>query len=132
MFVLLDIIHGDVKPHNVLVFKADNSSFTTKVADFGFSIRFTQDDNTCIKLARSPLWYAPECDEQPEFTSSQPLKTDVFSFGLLCVWFLFEKCLSGILPLPESAQLEIPSHTYEGEEPALKILNDLKKEGSLK
>lgn len=127
---LSDIVHGDVKPQNVLVFRADDGSFTAKVADFGFSTRYAQDD-TRIVLHWSRPWRAPEFDEYHEFTPVQALKTDVFSFGLLCLWFLFEKSLSGILPLPRVAQLESLSHAYKGEEQAFELLDDLKKTDSL-
>jgi serine/threonine protein kinase len=112
---LSDIVHGDVKPQNVLVFRADDGSFTAKVADFGFSTRYAQDD-THIVLHQSWPWHAPEFDEYHEFTPVQALKTDVFSFGLLCLWFLFEESLSGILPLPMAAQWKSPSHVYKGED----------------
>ncbi|KAF5122584.1 putative serine/threonine-protein kinase roco5 [Metarhizium anisopliae] len=126
----IDIVHGDIKPQNVLVFQDSTGSLTTKVADFGFSTWYARDD-TRIILPRSPPWYAPECDEYPDFTPAQAVKTDVFSFGLLCAWFLFERYLSGALPLPEAAQLERPPYTYEGEERALKLLGDLKRTDSL-
>lgn len=127
---MLDIIHGDIKPQNVLVFRAEDGSFTGKVADFGFSTRYARED-TRLVLPWSWPWHAPEFDEYHEFTTAQALKTDVFSFGLLCLWLLFEKSLSGIRPLPEAAQLKSPLHAYKDEEQALKLLDKLKKKDSL-
>jgi serine/threonine protein kinase len=128
--LLTGIIHGDIKPENVLLFKGDNGSYTAKVADFGFSTWGAQ-DNTGIVLPQSWPWYAPECDEYPEFTSVRAIKTDVFSFGMLCLWFMFEKYLSGVLPLPEATRSERIADIYEGKHRSLKFLADLKKRGVL-
>lgn len=114
----------------MLVFQDSTGLLTAKAADFGFSTWYARDD-TRIILHRSPPWYAPECDEYADFTPAQAVKTDVFSFGLLCAWFLFERYLSGALPLPEAAQLERPPYSYEGEKRALKLLDDLKRTDSL-
>jgi hypothetical protein len=76
-------------------------------------------------------WYAPECRAYPEFTPAQAAKSDVFSFGMLCLWFLFEKYLSGVLPLPKASQSASAFHTYEDVNPSLGFLEDLKKKGSL-
>ena len=119
-----------MKPENVLVFKGDDGSFTIKVADFGFSTWYDGDDNHIVLHETWP-WYAPECRAYPEFTPAQAAKTDVFSFGMLCLWFMFEKYLSGVLPLPEAAQPARSSYTYKGENWSLQFLADLKKEDSL-
>jgi serine/threonine protein kinase len=126
----LDIIHGDIKPQNVLIFKGDNGSFTAKVADFGFSTRSAHDDHH-IALPESWPWYAPEIREYPELSPQQAAKTEVFSFGMLCLWFMFEKYLSGVLPLPGAAQSARSSYIYKGEDRSLQFLADLKKEDSL-
>ncbi|KAF4335478.1 kinesin [Fusarium beomiforme] len=76
-----DVIHGDIKPQNILIFKRDDA-FSAKVADFGYSAWYAPDDKNIV-LPRSPLWHAPEIDEYPEFSSEMALKTDVYSFGLL-------------------------------------------------
>ncbi|CAI4215618.1 unnamed protein product [Parascedosporium putredinis] len=88
------IIHGDIKPTNVIVFREDDGSFTAKVADFGYSVYFSDADQG-IKLAQSHPWYAPECNEYRRMKVQQALKTEVFSFGMLCLWFLFEDCRVG-------------------------------------
>lgn len=128
--MLTDIIHGDIKPDNVLIFKANSGSFFAKVADFGFSTWFAHNDNH-IRLPECPLWNAPEWVEYPDFTSAQAMKADVFSFGMLCLWFMFEKYLSGVLPLPEIAQSARTPYTYEGQHRSLRFLADLKKNGSM-
>ncbi|OTB07427.1 hypothetical protein M426DRAFT_318110 [Hypoxylon sp. CI-4A] len=50
---------------------------------------------------------------------------DLFSFGMLCLWFIFEPRFSGILPLPESPQ-PTPSLHENDEDRAVKIIAHLK------
>ncbi|KAI3323625.1 kinase-like domain-containing protein [Xylariaceae sp. AK1471] len=124
------IIHGDIKPHNVFIFKGDDDSFVAKVADFGFST-WHADHHNHIVLPESWPWYAPECHEYPQFSVKGALKTDVFSFGMLCLWFTFEKNLSGLLPLPAAESAGVSIRGQEGVDPAFLILENSKKENSL-
>ncbi|KAI8628752.1 hypothetical protein F5Y19DRAFT_437112 [Xylariaceae sp. FL1651] len=125
------IIHGDVKPQNILMFIDSQSCFfSAKVVDFGFSTSY-DGDNSQIMLGGTQLWLAPEATDYPHFTPAQAMKTDVFSFGMLCLWFMFEKHLSGILPLPHSLQTDGSPWDNEVENPSLRLLWDLKLEGCL-
>lgn len=81
------IAHGDINPRNVLVFR-DGAVFYAKVADFGYSAVVI--DEQTIGLPTTWPWNAPECEEQWWFTFLQARKTDLFSFGLLCLWILFK------------------------------------------
>ncbi|KAI3322013.1 hypothetical protein HD806DRAFT_523435 [Xylariaceae sp. AK1471] len=92
------IVHGDLKPQNILIFKDKNGSWLAKVADFGFSKWHTNHLDR-LELPRSWPWYAPEYLEYPDFTPQQAMRMDVFSFGMLCLWLIFEKNLSGVIPL---------------------------------
>jgi serine/threonine protein kinase len=82
-----DIIHGDIKPANVLIFENDSSRYVAKVADFGYSTWFASDDEL-IKIPRSQYWVAPEWHHQ-YFTTVNAMKMDMYSFGMLCLWLLF-------------------------------------------
>lgn len=82
-----DIIHGDIKPANVLIFENDSSRYVAKVADFGYSTWFASDDEL-IKMPRSQYWVAPEWHHQ-YFTTANAMKMDMYSFGILCLWLLF-------------------------------------------
>jgi serine/threonine protein kinase len=45
-------VHGDIKPHNVLIFKdAESSEHSAKLIDFGSSTRYANDDHR-IMLVR--------------------------------------------------------------------------------
>jgi serine/threonine protein kinase len=79
-----DIIHGDVKMENVLVFPHQERTYIAKLADFGFTRIDLEGKAPMTKLpARSPPWDAPEA------TSFMPWAdlhlTDVYSFGFL-IW----------------------------------------------
>ncbi|KAI1120470.1 kinase-like protein [Nemania abortiva] len=94
-----DIIHGDVKPQNVLVFRDESEKCEAKLIDFGFSntlSAISDDAHHRIRLPLSAPWNAPEHDRLlREWTSTQAMETDLYSFGMLCLWVLFEPYLSG-------------------------------------
>ena len=81
------IIHGDIKPANVLVFKNDSKQYVAKVADFGYST-WLGGTNDAVLMPRTPHWTAPEWHHRP-IHSASAIKMDVYSFGLLCLWLLF-------------------------------------------
>ncbi|KAI1197835.1 kinase-like domain-containing protein [Nemania serpens] len=89
------VIHGDIKPQNVIIFKSEDGSFVPKVADFGYSTLMSEPDVT-ISLPQSHPWFAPEILEYPNFAPAQASLTDIFSYGMLCLWFIFEKSLSDV------------------------------------
>lgn len=84
---MLEIIHGDIKPTNVLMFK-EHEAFVAKVADFGFSTKVTEDG--LVSLPCSMPWYAPEYHPR-SFYYAAAQKCDIFSFGMLCLWLLFHR-----------------------------------------
>lgn len=81
------IIHGDIKPTNVLVFENDSNGYIAKVADFGYSTLFAS-DNELVKMPRSPYWVAPEWHHRG-CKAADAMKMDIYSFGMLCLWLLF-------------------------------------------
>lgn len=126
----LEIIHGDIKPENVLIFKDDAGAYTAKVTDFGYSTRFANEDDL-IAMPKSKPWCAPEYDRD-KFKPAQARSMDVFSFGMLCVWVLFEKYLSGIVALPREAQWAERHFQNERKQGLSEhVLNRLKHEGKL-
>ncbi len=82
----LDLIHGDLKPKNILVFKDESGQPLAKLADFGYSLQETE---VAIKLPISSGWHAPEVtDLHPEMTLQQAQKADIFALGLIALWLL--------------------------------------------
>ncbi|OXV06467.1 hypothetical protein Egran_05765 [Elaphomyces granulatus] len=83
-----DIVHGDVKCENVLVFEKDcqskepnwpKSRYICKLTDFGISTHTAGN----ITLGGSRPWQAPECTRDAYFTLEGAKRTDIYSFGML-------------------------------------------------
>ena len=97
------IVHGDIKPQNVLVF-VEKSRFVAKVADFGFATHFQSEDDL-VSIPRSAPWNAPE-HHSGDFKPEQAKQMDMYSFGMLVFWLLYEAGSPGNLPLPSNAVLD--------------------------
>lgn len=82
----LDIIQGDIKPENVLIFETSSGGYLAKVADFGYSTQYTEMNNL-VNMPRSELWHAPEWHHRG-FIPAQAMKMDAYSFGTLVPWVL--------------------------------------------
>ena len=93
-----DIIHGDIKPQNVLMFEDRPGIYTAKVADFGFSTYF-HGEQDLIKIPESVPWNAPEYHHR-YFYPKDAKAMDVYSFGMLCLWLLFSVESSKTIPYP--------------------------------
>ena len=79
----------------MLVFKDSISrKITVKLTDFGYSTLTGGGSGTDI-LPKSRPWNAPE-HHHGEFNAHEAKKTDVYSFGMLCLWVLFENRLSDL------------------------------------
>ncbi|KAF2809498.1 uncharacterized protein BDZ99DRAFT_571301 [Mytilinidion resinicola] len=83
-----NVIHGDIKPENVLIFDDGGENFTAKVSDFGYSSLRTSNEGQ-INLPESWPWTAPEILIENTTTFACAKSADIFSFGMLCVWILF-------------------------------------------
>ncbi|KAI9561285.1 hypothetical protein GHT06_012241 [Daphnia sinensis] len=87
------LIHGSIKPQNVLILKAPNSQsnqVTIKWADFGLSRHVDQTGSGGTKI-----WYAPEVlkrsfNKEETKELGETVKSDVFALGLV-FGFLFLK-----------------------------------------
>ena len=89
----IGVVHGDIKPQNLLVFKgAVTGRVTVRVADFGYST-LTMGESGKVLLPKSRPWNAPE-HHFGGFKAHEAKKMDVYSFGMLCLWILFGSCLS--------------------------------------
>lgn len=90
-----DIVHGDVKAENILVFEKDDSKgppdeefrLNCKLTDFGVS-RLPSGE---LVLGGSRPWQAPECHRGAYLRIEDAKRTDIYSFGML----LWRVCLDG-------------------------------------
>jgi serine/threonine protein kinase len=82
-----------------------SGQYRAKVIDFGYSVRYV-DDNDRLTLTGTERWNAPEHGSCVRlWTLSQAMNADRFSFGMLCLWLLFEPSLSGRTPLPQGLKV---------------------------
>jgi len=91
-----DIVHGDLKPNNVLIFKANNDGFLAKIADLGYSTQVS--DNAPLRVSTKQPWADPQYKgEWIDFDSAK--KMDAYSFGMICAWMM-----SHYFPLPTDSR----------------------------
>ncbi|KAH8900586.1 kinase-like protein [Thozetella sp. PMI_491] len=77
------VVHGDVKPENILVFPLSSvrDSFMVKLTDFGHSV--LEQDGLDVLPAFTPLWCAPEAKKEAKMTFLEMASTDCYSYGLV-------------------------------------------------
>jgi serine/threonine protein kinase len=129
---ILGIIHGDLKPSNVLIFTDNEGGFFAKVADFGFSSCVSGETDK-IFIPESWPWNAPEHGPvqsvSGRYQKDRAERMDMYSTGLICLWFLFEPYFAGIKPLPHEARWAEGLFVNAGKcRPTLQILECLKRE----
>lgn len=91
------IIHGDVKPSNLLLFKHPSRRFIVKLTDFGFAL--AENDDRLIGYTK--YFAAPEANSTIDLRYQRQL--DIFSYGLL-VHTVFRNGLSYHESLPEDTR----------------------------
>jgi len=85
-----DIIHGDIMPANIVVFKEADEMLIAKLAGFGYSVL----SKGCefVYLPESRPFNAPEYHNRG-FQFDDARKQDIFSLGMSCLWILFHGVL---------------------------------------
>lgn len=92
----IDMIHGDLKPSNCLVFRRGDGPPIAKVSDFGLARRVEKrfNDNPNREPAWGTwFWAAPECLDNAIGTAKSDRntnKTDIYSLGMLAVETIFD------------------------------------------
>lgn len=68
-----------------------DGSIVPQVADFGYSTMYTSSD-PIITLSHTVPWNAPEVGtDSKTYAPADAIRTDVFSFGMFCLWVLFRE-----------------------------------------
>ncbi|KAH7133852.1 hypothetical protein EDB81DRAFT_871254 [Dactylonectria macrodidyma] len=96
-----NIIHGDIKRKNVLIFTNDSPNpkhgpFTAKLADFGGAVVGSAKDDSYRLICKQQEYAAPEANEL--VTAKGAKLCDVYSFGLLICETFVDGNLSSIHP----------------------------------
>ncbi|MCJ1396800.1 hypothetical protein MMC18_009692 [Xylographa bjoerkii] len=81
-----NIIHGDIKPENVVVTKDDNGLFRLQLIDFGYSC-FGSAESDLIYLPRSRPWTAPE-HHWRGFPIISAKLMDIYALGMVCAFLI--------------------------------------------
>lgn len=124
---MIGIIHGDMKPENILVTKSQGDAWIVHVTDFGYS-----SFETLVKVPRSPPWEAPEWHSR-WFSLENAKRMDVYSFGLLCLWLVFSGESLEFSGFPSiDIDLAFPApHESNQLNPMMKGLQEMKASGKL-
>ena len=94
----LNIVHGDLKPDNILIKKTSEKTYSGKLIDFDDSYFSGNPPADRESLVGTPEYYSPEqaayiMDEDEEIAGSTlTLKSDIFTLGIiLCEYFTGKK-----------------------------------------
>ncbi|OQV08763.1 Protein kinase domain-containing protein [Cladophialophora immunda] len=124
---LCNIVHGDIKPENILVFKSvDSGVYGIKITDFGYS-SFGSSESDEVKLPLSRPWEAPEYHDR-WFQLKAAKISDVYSFGLLALWLLFR---DETLILDNGMEIKVSEAFADTEDFAMARLQRSKRDGTL-
>jgi serine/threonine protein kinase len=123
------IIHGDLKPENVLVYKDGLGLFTARLTDFGYSTHLAGHHEN-IMMPKSWPWNAPEHHHRG-FKPQQAKTMDMFSFGVLSLWIMYKSYLSGKIPFPPNMSWTSKYMANEAESVDRHTIERLKKDDKL-
>ncbi|EXL41214.1 serine/threonine protein kinase [Fusarium oxysporum f. sp. radicis-lycopersici 26381] len=94
------IVHGDVKPSNLLVFKHPTKKTIVKISDFGFAMPMQGGQ----LIGSTEVYRAPEA-KTADFSSRYLRQQDIYSFGLT-LWTVLGDGVAYHSTLPDGDKLE--------------------------
>lgn len=108
----MGIFHRDLKPHNILISRSQNSELEVRLIDFGAATlsAFAEDATQSTSIVGTPAYMAPDCAAGLLFDA----RSDIYSLG--CVMF---ECLSGRPPFEGNTPLEFLSKHAQVPAPGL-------------
>lgn len=96
------IVHGDLKPDNILIKEASRDNFSGKLIDFDDSYFSEEPPSDRENIVGTPEYYSPELaayimDEDDEIEGKTlTLASDIFTLGIIfCEYFTGEKPITG-------------------------------------
>ena len=93
MSSIIDVLHADVKPANVLVTRNSEGSLVAKLSDFGNAVQ--KHGIEYVRLPQSRPFNAPESTHR-EVTFEEARKQEIYCFGMSCLWILFHDRLQAL------------------------------------
>jgi serine/threonine protein kinase len=111
----LGIVHGDLKPTNILIKRSASGYYTSKLIDFDNSYFEGQPPEIRDEVVGDPVYYSPELEnymlEKPGAKgSSLTCKSDIFALGIL-----FCEYLTGKGPVRSSSDQYASTSVNNGE-----------------
>lgn len=105
----LEIVHGDLKPDNILIKKTELGAFTTKLIDFDNSYFENKVPKNKEEVVGTPEYYSPELGvffkDEDNIGKDLCVKSDIYTLGII-----FTEYLTGEKP---SFNSEKYNYTYE-------------------
>ncbi len=118
----LKIVHGDLKPDNILIKKTATGNYTTKLIDFDDSY-FDKEPPDNESIVGSPEYYSPELQlyvKEKVGKGSMTTKSDIFTLGII-----FTEYLNGKRPSFDEKYNSLAQYVADGNKTSVKIKDDM-------
>lgn len=118
----LKIVHGDLKPDNILIKKTATGNYTTKLIDFDDSY-FDKEPPDNESIVGSPEYYSPELQlyvKEKVGKGSMTTKSDIFTLGII-----FTEYLNGKRPSFDEKYNSLAQSVADGNITSVRIKDDM-------
>lgn len=118
----LKIVHGDLKPDNILIKKTATGNYTTKLIDFDDSY-FDKEPPDNETIVGSLEYYSPELQlyvKEKVGKGSMTTKSDIFTLGII-----FAEYLNGKRPSFDKKYNSLAQSVADGNKTSVKIKDEL-------